>query len=191
MSRLPTVIDAGDDRQQALLGDVEHKLGRTPNLYRTMVNSPVALQGYLDFRDALLKGGFDARLREQMALAVAAANDCTYCVSAHHLRGSKIGIGPAELARNRAGDATDPHTAALLRFAQAVTAKRGRVSDEDIGAAREHGATDADLAEAVAHVALNTFSNWFNHVAEPELDFPPAPAADASATLEPAAAAAR
>lgn len=185
MSRLPTVIDSDDQRQRELLEQTERQLGRTPNLYRTMVNAPVALQGYLRFRDALMRGGFDARLREQMALTVAAANDCAYCVAAHHLRATKIGIDPTELARNRSGDATDPHTAALLRFAQAVTTKHGKVTDEDIAQAREQGVTDADIAETVAHVALNTFSNWFNHVAEPELDFPSAPELEVAVAARP------
>jgi uncharacterized peroxidase-related enzyme len=187
MSRLPTVIDAEDERRRALLEQTEQKLGRTPNLYRTMVNSPVALQGYLAFRDALLSGQFKARLREQLALAIAEANDCVYCVSAHHLRGSKLAIDPIELDRNRAGDSADPHTAAVLRFAQAVTTRHGKVTDEDVANARQQGMTDADIAETVAHVALNTFSNWFNHVAEPELDFPLAPEPGLATATPPAA----
>ena len=175
MSRIPTVTDPVDERQRKLLEQTEHKLGRTPNLYRTMLNSPAALQGYLDFRDALGHGGFDARLREQLALAVAAANDCEYCVAAHHLRGTKIGIDPTELQHNRAGTATDSRVGAILRFAQAVANKHGKVTDFDLDDARRGGLADADIAETVAHVALNTFSNWFNHVAEPALDFPPAP----------------
>jgi hypothetical protein len=39
---------------------------------------------------------------------------------------------------------------------------------------------DAELAETVAHVALNTLSNYFSHLARPDLDFPAAPTLDAS-----------
>jgi alkylhydroperoxidase family enzyme len=38
--------------------------------------------------------------------------------------------------------------------------------------ARNAGVTDAELAEIVAHIALNTLSNYFNHLAQPDLDFP-------------------
>ena len=175
MSRLATVAEAASDEQRALLEQTERQLGRTPNLYRTMVNAPVALQGYLGFRDALSRGHFDGRLREQLALAVAAANDCGYCVAAHHLRGTKIGIDASELQQNREGQAAAPRTAAVLRLAQTIVTSHGKVTDEDLADARRDGLSDGDIAETVAHVALNTFSNWFNHVAEPDLDFPPAP----------------
>jgi len=176
MSRLPMVVEpTRDDEQRQLLEQTERQLGRTPNLYRTMANAPVALQGYLAFREALSRGRFDARLREQLALAVASANGCDYCVAAHHLRATKIGIDAGELQQNRRGDAAEPFVAAVLQLAQAIVAKQGKVTDDDIAAARRHGLSDHDIAETVAHVALNTYSNWFNHVAEPDLDFPPAP----------------
>ena len=41
---------------------------------------------------------------------------------------------------------------------------------------RDHGFTDGDLAEVVANVALNIFTNYFNHVAETDIDFPKAEA---------------
>ncbi|MFL6116611.1 MAG: carboxymuconolactone decarboxylase family protein [Catenulispora sp.] len=59
-----------------------------------------------------------------------------------------------------------------------VVADRGRISDATLERARAAGVTDAELAETVAHVALNTLSNYFNHLARPDLDFPAAPALD-------------
>jgi uncharacterized peroxidase-related enzyme len=175
MPRLRTVIDAEGARQRDLLTLTEKQLGRVPNLYRTMAASPAALQGYLDLRDALVHGRFGARLREQLALAVAAANGCDYCVAAHHARGTALRLDADELARNRAGGSGDARTAGMLRLVQRVVAERGRVTDDDLATARAAGLDDADIAEVVAHAALNTYANWFNHVAQPELDFPPAP----------------
>jgi hypothetical protein len=37
------------------------------------------------------------------------------------------------------------------------------------------GYTDGEVGEIVANVALNLFTDDFNHVAATELDFPPAP----------------
>jgi len=53
-----------------------------------------------------------------------------------------------------------------------VVTERGWVSDEDLAAVRAAGTSDAEIAEVVAHVAVNTFSNYFNHVAETDVDFP-------------------
>ena len=40
---------------------------------------------------------------------------------------------------------------------------------------RQSGYTDGQIAEIVAHVALNLFTNYFNHVAGTDVDFPAAP----------------
>ena len=37
-------------------------------------------------------------------------------------------------------------------------------------------ARDAEIAEVVAHVGLNIFTNYFNNTAETDIDFPKAPA---------------
>jgi uncharacterized peroxidase-related enzyme len=165
-----------DTDDSGLLAEVEKQLGRVPNLYATMAASPAALDGYLAMRDKLSHGTLRLRVREQLALLVAQQNGCTYCVSAHSLRASKLGLSDDDLVRTRAADSEDPHTRAVLRTARAVMRTRGRVSDDELADARAAGVTDAELGEIVAHVALNTPSNYFNHLAQPELDFPEVPA---------------
>lgn len=174
MPRLPEVTAAtATPEQQALLDATERQLGRLPNLYRTIANAPAALEGYLAFRAALAGGVLSPVLREQLALTVAELNSCQYCVSAHTLRGSQLGLSEAELLGVRMADHADERTRAALRFARAVATEGGDISDDDLAAARAAGLNDADLAEIVGHVALNVFSNYFSHVAQPELDFPP------------------
>ena len=43
---------------------------------------------------------------------------------------------------------------------------RGMVTDGDIEDIRETGFDDGAIAEVVAHVALNIFTNYFNQVPE-------------------------
>lgn len=43
---------------------------------------------------------------------------------------------------------------------------------------RRLGFDDGDIAEIIANVALNIFTNYFNHVAETDIDFPRAEAID-------------
>lgn len=174
MPRLPQLNDPESATPAAHLLEATHRqLGRLPNLYRTMANSPAALAGYLAFRAALVDGVLTVALREQLALLIAELNSCGYCVAAHHLRASKLGLSPDELTAIRSARHHDPHTQAAPRFAAAVATDGGDVTDHDLAAARAGGLTDAELAEVVAHVALNIYSNYFNHVAQPELDFPP------------------
>jgi alkylhydroperoxidase family enzyme len=46
------------------------------------------------------------------------------------------------------------------------------VSDSDLQDARQGGLSDGEITEIVALVAHNTFTNYFNHVAQTVLDFP-------------------
>ncbi|MFD5175839.1 carboxymuconolactone decarboxylase family protein [Nocardia sp. NPDC058379] len=176
MSRLPVLsADTADAEQGELLTEVQRQLGRVPNLYAAMANSPATLRGYLRLRDALTAGKLDARTREQLALLIAADNGCDYCVSAHTMRAAKMGFSPDAITATHAARAEDPHAEAVLRFAREVLRTGGRVADDQLTEARNSGVSDAELTEAVGHVALNVLSNYFNHVARPELDFPPAP----------------
>src|SRR5262245_25294309 len=70
-------------RARELLGIVKGKLGLVPNMTRAMANAPAVLDGYLQLSGALAKGTLPAKVREQIALAVAQANGCDYCLAAH------------------------------------------------------------------------------------------------------------
>lgn len=168
MPRLPQLTDD----PSGLLAETRRQLGKVPNLYAALANGPAALAGYLAMRDQLSKGELTPRLREQIALLTAQENGCTYCVSAHTMRGKRMGMSDDELARTRSATDADPHADAVLRITHLVIHNAGRVTDADLDQARAAGVSDAELAEIVAHVALNVLSNYFNHLAQPELDFP-------------------
>lgn len=54
----------------------------------------------------------------------------------------------------------------------AIVVAKGMVADADIDAARVAGLTEADIAETVANVVANIFTNYINHVAATDIDFP-------------------
>lgn len=159
-------------RARDLLLTTKAQLGRIPNLYASMAHSPAALEGYLAFRDALSKGVLSLSMRERIALLTAAVNDCGYCVSAHTFRGAKVGISASELAATQGGQSEDPKSRAALQFVETLLQRRGLIADEDFAKLKSNGWSDEEIGEIIAHVALNVFSNYFNHVASPELDFP-------------------
>lgn len=180
MPRIAAVTpDAAGPEQAELLDATKRQLGKVPNLYATLAASPAALSGYLALRDSLTHGVLTERHREQLALLVAQLNHCDYCVSAHTMRGARLlKMSEAELLATRRAEADDPHTAAILHTAEALVRERGRVDDALVAEARAAGVTDAEFAEIAAHIALNTLSNYYNHLAQPELDFPAAPDLD-------------
>jgi uncharacterized peroxidase-related enzyme len=177
MSRLTQIApETAGDRARGLLDAVKNKLGLVPNMMRAMANSPAVLDGYLQLSGALGKGRLPARLREQIALAVAQANGCDYCLAAHSAIGKMVGLTAEQIHDSRLGTAIDPKADALIRFAVKVVQTRGRVSDADLDEVRAAGFDDGAIAEVVAQVALDVFTNYFNTVAATDLDFPEAPA---------------
>ncbi|WP_411958543.1 carboxymuconolactone decarboxylase family protein [Paracoccus homiensis] len=175
MSRITTPATIADtpEASQPLLEGVKKSLGTVPNLFRLIANSPASLEGYLGLSGALGKGRLNAATRERLALAVANYNGCDYCNSAHTYIGKNLAkLDDAELAANRAGSSTDAKANAALRFALKIAAERGRVGAEDVQAAREAGFSDGELVEIVAHVALNTLTNYVNEAFATEVDFP-------------------
>lgn len=177
MARLKQIAPetASDEQVRRLLATVQAKLGLVPNMTRAMANAPVVLDGYLQLSGALGKGTLSARLREQLSLAVAQANGCDYCLAAHSAVGRMVGLTAEQIRDSRQGTAVDPKADALIHFALEVLRTRGRVSDADLADVRAAGFGDGVLAEVVAHVALDVFTNYFNNVARTDLDFPRAP----------------
>ncbi|MBP2276805.1 MULTISPECIES: carboxymuconolactone decarboxylase family protein [Sphingomonas] len=173
MSRL--AIPAREDAPaaaQPLLAAVEKQLGVVPNLFRLVATSPAALEGYLGLNAALGRT-LDVKTRERIAITVAQANGCDYCLSAHSYLGLNLAkIDDAEITLNRAGHSGDAKADAAIVFARQVLAARGKVSDADIAAVRLAGFSEAQVIEIVASVALNVLTNYINNVAETDIDFP-------------------
>jgi uncharacterized peroxidase-related enzyme len=170
---VPGTIDASPAASQPLLEAVKRQLGVVPNLFRLVGTAPAALEGYLGLHGALAKGSLDARTREEIALAVAEANACDYCLSAHTYLGvNVVKADPAELSLARTASSPRPKTAAALRFVRAVVETRGHVSGAALAEVRGAGWTDPQIVEMVLHVAVNVLTNYVNAVAETEVDFP-------------------
>ncbi len=175
MSRIPTPADVASAPEAArpLLEAVKKQLGSVPNLFRITATSPAALEGYLGLNGALAKGALDARTRERIALAVAEINGCDYCLSAHtYLATNLAKLDAAEIAANREGRSHDARADAAVRFAATIARNRGQVSGDDVAAVRAAGFDDAQVVEIVAHVALNTLTNYLNEVLDTDIDFP-------------------
>lgn len=159
-------------KQKELLDAVKAKVGRVPNLIKTFAASPAALEAYVSFSDALSGGLLDAKLREQIALTVAEANACEYCLSAHTAIGKMVGLDETEIVAGRRASSPDAKTNAALTFAHQIVVKRGQVDDADVAAVRAAGFGDGEITEIVSNVVLNIFTNYFNHVAQTVVDFP-------------------
>jgi uncharacterized peroxidase-related enzyme len=173
MSRIQPIDPAGaPEPARSILEAVHSSLGVTPNLFKIAAQSGAAVDALTGLVGALSKGALDARSRESIALAVAEANACDYCLSAHNLLGAGAGLTPAEIADAREAHSADPKLNAILAFARKLVINRGHATDSDLEQLRRAGATDGEIVEAVANTALNIFTNYLNHVAATDIDFP-------------------
>ena len=168
----PLTLDAADTATAATLNAVKAKLGMVPNLFATLAHAPAALNAYLGLSETLGGGRLSARQREIVALATGQANSCQYCLSAHTLLGRGAGLKDDEITAARSGQANDALDAAIAGFARALVVDRGRVSADALAGYRRAGLDDGLALEVVANVALNILTNYTNHVADTEIDFP-------------------
>ena len=168
----PVDLNRAEGQAKGLLENVQKALGAAPNLIRTLAHSPAALEAYLSFGKALGGGKLSAALREQIALTVAGANSCDYCAAAHTELGKRFGLRADELAANLTASSGQPTVQAALQFARSLVEKRGWVGDEEVQAVRSAGYGDGEIAEIVAAVSINIFSNYFHHVSQAQIDFP-------------------
>ena len=161
----------GDARANQMMEDLD-KNKKLLNIFRGMANSPAVLDGYLKFSGALKEGMLDAKTREAIALVVGQASRCEYCLSAHTAIGKGAGLDDAAIRDARLGRSADPKTQAAVTLARTLVDSKGNVADADVQAARQAGLSDGEIGEVVANVALNLFTNYFNHLNQTEVDFP-------------------
>ena len=172
MSRVSIQPQAVPAASQPLLDQIQQAFGATPNMFKAVSNSPAALQSMWGFFGALGKGTLGARLGEQLAVAIANANRCEYCLAAHTVLGQNAGATGADMAAAQVGRSDDPRTAAALAFALTVVGQRAQVDDADFTNLRTAGFDDGQIVEIMAHVALNLFTNYINVALDVPVDFP-------------------
>ena len=169
----PADVAAAPEAARPMLNAVNMQLGVVPNMFRLIANSPQTLEGFLGLSGALGKGGLNVATRNRIALAVAEANGCDYCLSAHSYLGKHLAkLDDAEMAANRSGASNDPKADAAVRFAAKLVRERGHVAEADVSVVKAAGYGDAQVLEIIAHVALNTFTNYVNEALKTDIDFP-------------------
>lgn len=157
---------------EALFNQINDTFGVVPNMFKAIGNSSAALESMWTSFGALSKGGLGAKLGEQIAVLVADINRCEYCLAAHTLLGQSAGVTEEEMTDAQAGRSSDPRTQAALDFSAKLVRKNGNIFATDVNIVRDAGFNDAEIAEILAHVALNIFTNYTNVAFDVPVDFP-------------------
>ena len=61
---------------------------------------------------------------------------------------------------------------ASIAHARAILDREGFVTDEQLAAVKSAGFDDQQVVEIIAVTVFNIFTNYINHIAETEIDFP-------------------
>lgn len=117
--------------------------------------------------------------RELIAASVSRANECRFCAAAHGACAAEQLPGGAETVEQAASDPEHAEISdrlkALLRIAELVRIGGHQVTAEDVAAARERGASDRDIHDAVLIAA--SFSMFNRYVDGLDTALPPDPIA--------------
>lgn len=154
---------------------IKGRMGKVPNMMKTMAQSPAVLGGYLGLSGALEKGVLSPALQQQVALYVSQVNGCEYCLSAHSLLAKHAGLTPDQIKAARLGKADDVKGQGVLNLTANLLERRGSVSEEQLADARNSGVSDAEVLEVIGHTALTVFTNFVNQTSGAEVDFPKVP----------------
>ena len=155
-----------------VLDQIKGAFGVVPNMFKAVANSPAALSSMWGSFGALGTGKLGARLGEQLAVAIANANHCEYCLAAHTVLGRNAGASAEDMAQAQVGQSSDPRTQAALTFALKIVRDRAAISSDDVQTLKAAGFDDEAVVEIIAHVALNLFTNYVNVALDVPVDFP-------------------
>jgi len=151
---------------------IKARLGRIPNAYGIMANSPAALKAFMEFYTLLKKGTLRSREIEAVALVIFQSIGCLYCIAAHTEIARRHKMTEQEVNDLRLGKSADPKLNALVQLAKDIYLSKGQPRQEYIEAFFAAGYNQAALVEVIAQVALNVFSGYLNKIAQTPIDAP-------------------
>jgi AhpD family alkylhydroperoxidase len=164
---LETVPEASRPLLQKLQGSV----GMVPNLAASMAESPQLLEGFLALREILLRGSFSGGEAQVLALTNAYENGCRYCMALHSAMALKEGVPRDSVDALRGGRApADPRLGALSNFSRSLVARRGHVTEEELGQFFAAGLSRAEALEVVLGVAVSILPNFAHQITRCPID---------------------
>jgi len=175
MSRIPVPsVAAATGATAEVYAHLKKTIGSVPNTFAVIgAHGPAALKAILQAESALASGSLSKQDQETIKLVVSELTGCDYCSAAHTVLGKMAGLKAEVLKNLRAGLPTgDSKRDALAHFVRTLVRSSGTISDDRFAEIRAAGYTDAQLVDISLAIALITFTNVFNRIADTPLDFP-------------------
>jgi AhpD family alkylhydroperoxidase len=144
--------------------------GQLPNLIGVLAGSPAVLRAYARFRSELRHGSLPPATLERISLAVASHYESAPGLALHSRTARQAGLSLDEVALARQWDSRDEREAKLMRYLRVLVDGQDRPPMHLHEEAREAGWTDEQILEAIASVALETFTAMVNVAGDVPVD---------------------
>lgn len=162
------------EETQALVDQLQKRLGKVTNLYATIGYSAHALQAFLQFEESLNHGAFNGKEREAIALVVSEVNGCNYCLAAHTMAAIKRGLTQEETIVIRSDRASDQKMNTIVQLAKSIAETKGKPEEALLEQFFATGYTEATLMELTGLVTVRIFTNYVYVLTNIPVDFPAA-----------------
>lgn len=159
--------DAAEGKLAEVYANVKKARGEVANIWRAQSLRPEVLEHHLSLYQTVIygKNGLSRREREMVAVAVAVANGCQYCLS-HHADAlgryvKEPGLVPLVAADYKKAPLA-PRERALMDYCMKLSRTPGEMREQDVESLREAGFTDEEILDAVL---VTGYFNFVNRVA--------------------------
>lgn len=172
---LPLLPESSSQEAQAILKEIESAFGMVPNLFKTLAHYPPLLElNWNRVKTLMMSGSLSRKVKETIAVLVSKDNSCDYCITAHTLFLQAIGVPQDEVIAikedTEKASFTDKEKA-LIAFTRKANISALGVTDEEFNRARQAGASDAEILEALGVMELFSGFNKILDALQVEIDF--------------------
>lgn len=164
-------IETAPQKSKDFLASSHKEMGRVPELYAVMAESPEILIAYKQLHEQFTATSFSNEELTVVWQTINVEHECQYCVPAHTAIANMMKVDPAitEALRNKEALPTEK-LQALHEFTLAVVRQRGFVTQEQRNAFYQAGYQHKQVLEVILGLSQKVISNYVNHVAETPVD---------------------
>ncbi len=144
--------------------------GQLPNFLGVLAGSPAALRAYARFRSELRQGELPRATLERISLGISHHYSSAPGIALHSRTARQEGLGLDEVALAREWDSSDPREQVLLTLLKELVVGHHGPPAHLVEEAREAGWTDEQVLEAIAFVAIESFTAMVNVAGDVPVD---------------------
>lgn len=164
---LESVQQSDNEKVARVFEDILRTEGFVANIFRAFAHQPEVLEQNWAREKSLMHGGIlSSKLKSSIVVVVSADNGCPYCVHHHRAALMEAGLTLDEVNRIEQEPQSAPLSGkevALLLLARQANLNPRKAGLLFVGKARDCGATDAEIVEAMSVMEL--YSSWNKFIA--------------------------